>query len=113
MQKKISDLSVRKLISKNLIRLRSEQHISQLDLYKKSGLSPNFISDIEKCKRGISLETLALLSHTFKVEPYQFFLPDKLLKDADMIQNVVGAKLMTMIQDSVKYYDSGTDSEKK
>jgi len=67
---------VLKLISSNTKRLRSLQNISQLSLALKTGLTHNFINDIENCKKGVSPTTLAKLSVALSAEPYQFFLPE-------------------------------------
>ena len=72
----IDEKHVKNLISSNLKRLRSLHNISQLILSQKTGLTHNFINDIENCKKGVSAKTLAKLSAVFNVEPYQFFLPE-------------------------------------
>jgi len=77
----IDKLYVHRLISKNLKRLRSQQGISQMELSQKADLTHNFINDIENCKKGISIETLAKLSTVLNVAPYQFFLPDDVPND--------------------------------
>ncbi len=71
----IDEQYIYKLISSNIKRLRSLQNISQLGLAINTGLTHNFINDIENCKKGVSVKTLAKLSIAFNVEPYQFFLP--------------------------------------
>jgi transcriptional regulator with XRE-family HTH domain len=67
---------IHKLISYNIKRLRSVQSISQLSLSVKTGLTHNFINDIENCKKGVSANTLAKLSIALNAEPHQFFLPE-------------------------------------
>ena len=74
----INENYVRLLVSNNLRRLRSLQNISQLSLAVNTGLTHNFINDIENCKKGISAKTLAKLSKALNAEPHQFFLPDTL-----------------------------------
>jgi transcriptional regulator with XRE-family HTH domain len=76
MAKKIDERYVHQLISSNVKRLRSLQNISQLGLSVQTGLTHNFINDIENCKKGVSAKTLAKLSNALNVEPYQFFLPE-------------------------------------
>jgi len=71
----IDEKYIFKLISGNIKRLRSLQNISQLNLALSTGLTHNFINDIENCKKGVSAKTLAKLSIALNVEPYQFFLP--------------------------------------
>jgi len=41
-----------------------------------TGLTHNFINDIENCKKGVSTKTLAKLSVVLGAEPFQFFLPE-------------------------------------
>ena len=72
----IDEKYIYRLISSNIKRLRSLQNISQLSLAVNTGLTHNFINDIENCKKGVSAKTLAKLSVALKVEPYQFFLPE-------------------------------------
>jgi transcriptional regulator with XRE-family HTH domain len=76
MKENMNENYVRLLVSKNLKRLRSLQNISQLGLALNAGLTHNFINDIENCKKGISVKTLAKLSVALNVEPHQFFLPE-------------------------------------
>jgi len=76
MKEDINENYVRLLVSKNLKRLRSLQNISQLGLALNAGLTHNFINDIENCKKGVSVKTLAKLSVALNVEPHQFFLPE-------------------------------------
>ena len=73
---KIDDDYVRSLISSNIKRLRGLQNISQLGLAQSTGLTHNFINDLENCKKGISTKSLAKLSNALGAEPYQFFLPE-------------------------------------
>ncbi|MCL2758871.1 MAG: helix-turn-helix transcriptional regulator [Treponema sp.] len=72
----IDEKYIHRLISINIKRLRSMQDISQLNLALNTGLTHNFINDIENCKKGVSAKTLAKLSVALSVEPYQFFLPE-------------------------------------
>ena len=85
MTNKIDEQYVHKLISSNVKRLRSLQNISQLSLALGSGLTHNFINDIENCKKGVSAKTLAKLSNALGVEPYQFFLPESTSNNEMMI----------------------------
>lgn len=72
----VDEQYIKRLISNNIKRLRSLQNISQLTLALNTGLTHNFINDIENCKKGVSANTLAKLSLALNVEPYQFFLPE-------------------------------------
>ena len=85
MTKQINEQYIYKLISNNIKRLRSLQNISQLGLAVNTGLTHNFINDIENCKKGVSVKTLAKLSEAFNVEPYQFFLPENMYNNDMML----------------------------
>ena len=74
----IDEKYIYKLISGNIKRMRSLQNVSQLNLALSTGLTHNFINDIENCKKGVSAKTLAKLSTALNVEPYQFFLPENM-----------------------------------
>jgi len=78
MSKKIDEKHIHNLISVNIKRLRTLQNYSQLDLAAITGLTHNFINDIENCKKGISSRSLAKLSNALNVEPYQIFLPESI-----------------------------------
>jgi len=84
-KEKINENYIQLLISNNLKRLRSIQNISQLNLAIKTGLSHNFIHDIENCKKGFSAKTLAKLSIALDAEPYQFFLPEGVSNNEIMV----------------------------
>jgi len=85
MSNKYNEQYIYQLISSNIKRLRSLQNISQLNLALSTGLTHNFINDIENCKKGVSARTLAKLSKALNVEPYQFFLPDVMPNNDMMI----------------------------
>ena len=85
MIKKIDEQYIHQLISSNIKRLRSIKNLSQLGLALSTGLTHNFINDIENCKKGVSARTLAKLSIALEVEPYQFFLPEGLSNDDMMV----------------------------
>ena len=77
MKKPITETYVRHLVGRNLKRIRTMQNKSQLGLALESGLTHNFINDIENFKKGISIKTIAKISAALKVEPHQFFLPEE------------------------------------
>ena len=84
MTDKIDEHHIYRLISNNIKRFRSIQNISQLNLAIISGLTHNFINDIENCKKGVSARTLAKLANALNVEPHQFFLPEG-TSNSDMV----------------------------
>lgn len=71
-------INIKELFSSNLVRLRKEAGLNQVSLAVKSGLTYNFINDMEKSKKGFSAETIGKLSEALNVEPMQFFInPEK------------------------------------
>jgi transcriptional regulator with XRE-family HTH domain len=81
MEERFNEEDIRLLVSKNLKRIRNLQNISQLDLGLESGLTHNFINDIENGKKGISCKSLAKLASALRVQPFQFFLPETVADD--------------------------------
>jgi transcriptional regulator with XRE-family HTH domain len=69
-------LEIRRLFAKNLKRLRDVRNISQLELSSMTGLTHNFINDIEHCKKWISADTLAKFAAALRAQPFQFFLTE-------------------------------------
>jgi transcriptional regulator with XRE-family HTH domain len=104
MTNKIDEMYVKKLLSKNIKRLRSLQNIPQLSLALKTGLTHNFINDIENCKKGVSAKTLAKLSLAFDVEPYQFFIPEGINKDLDVYVKDFNDSLQKVVADLTQQY---------
>ena len=76
MKDTIKGVNIRSLFSKNVKRLRSIANISQVNLAAETGLTHNFINDIENGKKWVSPETIGKLSAALKAEPYQFFISD-------------------------------------
>jgi len=113
MTKKIDEKYVHQLISKNIKRLRSLQNISQLNLAQETGLTHNFINDIENCKKGVSARTLAKLSTALDVEPYQFFLPEKITNNEVMVYvKDFNDSLQKIVNDLTQQYIYGDKKEK-
>ncbi|MDR2842079.1 MAG: helix-turn-helix domain-containing protein [Spirochaetaceae bacterium] len=69
-------IDIKTLFGCNLKNLREKAGYSQLELANISGLTHNFINDIEHCKKTASFSTIAKLSLALKIQPYMFFLPD-------------------------------------
>ena len=76
MKESIKGINIRGLFSKNVKRLRNISNMSQASLADATGLTHNFINDIENGKKWVSAETVGKLSKALKAEPYQFFISD-------------------------------------
>ena len=104
-ENEINEKYIHKLISNNIKRLRAIQNISQLNLALNSGITHNFINDIENCKKGVSAKTLAKLSVALNVEPYQFFLPEGMADNKVMVYvNDFNDSLQKIVKDLTQQY---------
>ncbi|MDR0731913.1 MAG: helix-turn-helix domain-containing protein [Treponema sp.] len=105
-----SGQEIRRMFARNLKRLRELQNVSQLELSAMTGLTHNFINDIENCKKWVSSDTLAKLAGALHTQPFQFFLselsPDEAGEDAlglyredfvDVFQKVVSDWMNTYL----------------
>jgi len=109
----INEKYIYRLISNNLKRLRSLHNMSQMILSQNSGLTHNFINDIENCKKGISTKTLAKLSAAFNVEPHQFFLPETLPNNEVFIYvKDFNDSVQKMVNDFTQQYLTGNKKGK-
>jgi transcriptional regulator with XRE-family HTH domain len=108
MKEDMNESYVRFLVSKNLKRLRSLQNISQLGLALNAGLTHNFINDIENCKKGVSVKTLAKLSVALNAEPHQFFLPEDMSNNKMLVYvNDFNNSLQKIIKELTEQYLPG------
>ena len=73
---------IREILAKNIIIYRNRLGYSQEDLSGACGAleeadalsNRSFISDIENCRRNITLDKIEILAKALQVEPYQLFL---------------------------------------
>jgi len=108
MVEKNTDTYVRSLISKNLKRFRALQKISQLDLGLKAGLTHNFINDIENCKKGLSVKTIAKLCVALRIEPHELFLPENMTNNKTQIfLNEINNSIYKAVQEVTSQYLQG------
>lgn len=70
-------MSILSLFGKNLKKFRKLKNISQEELALKCNLNRNFIGLIERGKRGVSLNTIEIISKILDVEIYEFFLEEE------------------------------------
>jgi transcriptional regulator with XRE-family HTH domain len=75
---------IRLIFSRNLKRLREKAKFSQIELAMESGITHNFINDIEHAKRGVSLDTIEKLAQALDVSPHTFFIEDKEALEKDL-----------------------------
>ena len=69
------------IFSNNLKELRDRFHWSQVALAKKTGVSVNFINDIEAKKKWASPATMVKIANVFNVQVYELLKPPGLFPD--------------------------------
>jgi transcriptional regulator with XRE-family HTH domain len=79
---------IRGIFAQNLKHIRLSQNLSLLSLSDKTGLTHNFINDMETGRKWFSADTLAKLSDALNVEVYQFFVSDEKTKIVPTIPNL-------------------------
>lgn len=65
--------NINQLFGLRVKELRHHQNISQEELSFRCGLSKNYISDVERGTRNISLQAIAKLANGLKVEVKELF----------------------------------------
>ena len=79
----MNEKELRGILSKNIKRCRLNKNLSQLALAEKMEISPNFLSDIERCKAWVSPNTLVKLASMLEVEPYELLKADAFFSDTE------------------------------
>ena len=69
-----SGMKIKNMFGNNLKRFRDIENKSQVKLASETGLSHNFINNIENGRKWVSAETIGILASALKVEPHQFFI---------------------------------------
>lgn len=66
-------MDIKSVFGKKVKEFRTTQKISQESLADLAGLDRTYISDIEKGKRNVSIETIQKISIALKIEMKDFF----------------------------------------
>ena len=74
--------------------IRSQKKLTQQTLSEMAGLSPNYVSTIERAKGVTSIETLVSIANALET-PIAFLLQDSL---ADIKPDDVDQEIMTLLQ---------------
>jgi transcriptional regulator with XRE-family HTH domain len=112
-------MNTQALFGKNLKRLRTNAHLSQMDLAGETDISQNFINDIENGKKFVSAETIDKLAEALDVELYQFFINEAQLNEKEK-NNIkfylddITDNLTKMVKEyRNSYHTESTEDEKK
>jgi transcriptional regulator with XRE-family HTH domain len=69
------------IFSSNIRENRNARHWSQSSLAKKTGVSVNFINDLETGKKWASPASMIKLANVFNIEVYELLRPSRLFPD--------------------------------
>jgi len=69
-------MDMRKLVGRNLARLRREQGLTQEELEARSGFSQQYLSGIERGKRNPTVITIYELAQALGVSHMELMQPD-------------------------------------
>ena len=71
----MTEKELHKIFSTNITRYRNALHWSQVQLAKKTGVSVNFINDLEAGRKWASPASMIKLANIFKIETYELLKP--------------------------------------
>jgi transcriptional regulator with XRE-family HTH domain len=66
-------MSLRRIVARNLKRLRTERGLSQEELADLASLNRNYIGMIERQENAATVDTLEALAKALEVEPTRLF----------------------------------------
>jgi len=101
-----TEISIRNLFAMNLKRFRNNLKLSQLELAAISGISHNFINNIENERKWPSVKTMAKLVEALNVEPYHFFMPETKWKinGADFFKKELSDSIALLVEEQCDRY---------
>ena len=65
-------MTLRRIVARNLKRLRQERGLSQEELADLAGLNRNYVGMIERQENAATIDTLEELAKALQVEPVRF-----------------------------------------
>lgn len=65
-------MKLRRIVARNLKRLRTNQGLSQEDLADRADLNRNYVGMIERCENAATVDTLEKLADALDVGPVEF-----------------------------------------
>ncbi len=69
-------MDMRRLVGRNVRRLRLDRGVTQEELAVKSGFGQNYISDLERGRRNPTVVTLWEIAEALGVTPVELITPD-------------------------------------
>lgn len=68
-------MSLRRIVARNLKRLRQERGLSQEELADLAGLNRNYVGMVERRENAPTVDTLEALAKALQVEPVRLLEP--------------------------------------
>jgi transcriptional regulator with XRE-family HTH domain len=68
-------MRLRRIVARNLRRLRQDRGLSQEELADLAGLNRNYVGMVEREENAPTVDTLEVLAQALQVEPEQFLKP--------------------------------------
>lgn len=69
-------MDMRRLVGRNVRRIRRAKGLTQEELAERSGFGQNYLSDLERGRRNPTVVTLWELAQTLGVTPVELITPD-------------------------------------
>ena len=69
-------MDMRRLVGRNVRRIRQAKGLTQEELAERSGFGQNYLSDLERGRRNPTVVTLWELAQTLGVTPVELIMPD-------------------------------------
>ena len=63
------NIRIRTIIADNIRHLRNKKRLSQEGLADRAGVHRNYIGNIERCEKSVSVDLLADIADALKVQP--------------------------------------------
>ncbi|MCO7728538.1 helix-turn-helix transcriptional regulator [Brucella intermedia] len=67
-------MDIREIFAKNLKRLRLAKGLSQEELAHRADIDRTYISSLERCVYGVSIDVLGRLAEVLEVEPAELLM---------------------------------------
>jgi len=97
----MTEKKLREIFMENIKKNRIYNNWSQIVLAKKTGVSINFINDLESGKKWASPATMVKMANAFNVQVYELLKPPNLLPDnLNSIIREYTDSIHTIIQDT-------------
>ena len=66
-------MQLRRIVARNLRRLRQDRGLSQEDLADRAEINRNYVGMIERCENAATVDTLEKLAAALGAKPAEFF----------------------------------------